>query len=50
MDAPSEPLCVNRDTSALLKLRDWLDQELVTSAPEQEVRDRRTMWRICSAT
>ena len=31
-------LCVNRDTSALLKLRDWLDQELVTSAPEQEVR------------
>jgi predicted transcriptional regulator YheO len=31
-------LCVNRDTSALLKLRDWLEGELLHSAPAPEPR------------
>jgi predicted transcriptional regulator YheO len=31
-------LCVNQDVSALLKLRDWLDQALETSKPVEDVR------------
>jgi predicted transcriptional regulator YheO len=43
-------LCVNQDMSALLKLREWLDQALETNKPAEDVRTPITRWKTCSAS